>query len=125
MPGDAYNHRGTETTGDEPGTSHTPNGGTMIGDQLLDPDSPDGEVATFGSFIGGAFREPAAARRIDVRDPATGTLIARIEDAGTEGVAAAVDAGRTAFEAWRRVPARERGALVAELARRIGTDADR
>jgi betaine-aldehyde dehydrogenase len=97
----------------------------MIGDQLLDPDSPDGDVATFGSFIGGAFREPASAGRIDVRDPATGTLIARIEDAGTEGVAAAVTAGRTAFEAWRRVPARERGALVAELARRIGTDADR
>jgi len=97
----------------------------MIAERLLKTDLTVGEVATFGSFINAAFREAAGSDRIDVHDPATATLIARIEDAGIEGVAAAVEAGATAFAAWRRVPARERGAIVAELARRIGAAGDR
>jgi acyl-CoA reductase-like NAD-dependent aldehyde dehydrogenase len=100
-------------------------GDEMIAERLLESNGGGGEVATFGSFIDGAFRDPARSSRIDVHDPATGSLIARIADAGPGGVAAAVDAGTTAFDGWRRVPARERGAIVAELARRIATEEDR
>ncbi len=82
-------------------------------------------MPTFGSFVDGVIGEPAADDQIDVRDPATGTRIAWIEDGGTDAVAAAVEAGTTAFAEWRRVPARDRGAMVAELARRIAADADR
>ena len=39
-------------------------------------------------------------------------------------MARAVAAGEAAFPAWRKVPARDRGALVAELARRIAAHAD-
>ncbi len=97
----------------------------MISDRLLDADTGDAPV--LGSFIGGHVEERPGhdgADRIEVRDPATGTPIARIVEAGATGVGAAVEAGTAAFNSWRRVPARERGALVGELARRIADHAD-
>ena len=97
----------------------------MISDRLLDADTGDAPV--LGSFIGGHVEERPGhdgADRIEVRDPATGTPIARIVEAGPTGVGAAVEAGTAAFNSWRRVPARERGALVGELARRIADHAD-
>jgi acyl-CoA reductase-like NAD-dependent aldehyde dehydrogenase len=86
-----------------------------------------GEDLVLGSFIGGRLEHAGAdpgAPRIDVLDPATGHRIARIADAGERGVARAVAAAEAASPAWRRVPARDRGALVAELARRIAAAAD-
>lgn len=83
------------------------------------------EVPTLASFVGGRSLSADSDSTLDVFDPARGRLIARIAEAGQAGVAAAVEAGTAAFATWRRVPARERGALVAELARRIDTEADR
>jgi acyl-CoA reductase-like NAD-dependent aldehyde dehydrogenase len=84
------------------------------------------EVPAFGSFIGGRLLPPAEGTRlIDDLDPATGRPIARIEDAGAQGVAAAVDAAEAARKGWAATPARDRATLVAELARRVQTDADR
>ena len=97
----------------------------MIAEQLLETGVAPVGAPAFGSFINGVIGEPRTDGRIDVRDPATGTLIARIEDGGSAAVAAAVEVGATAFDEWRRVPARERGAVVGELARRIAADADR
>jgi betaine-aldehyde dehydrogenase len=94
----------------------------MITERLLDGSHTD--VPTLGSFIGGRLTDGSGTDTLDVHDPATGRLVARIADAGTAGVDAAVAAGSAAFAAWRRVPARERGALVAELARRISEHAD-
>ena len=83
-----------------------------------------GEDLVLGSFIGGRLEDPDPdAPRIDVLDPATGRRIARIADAGEAGVARAVAAAEAAFPAWRKVPARDRGALVAELARRVAAQA--
>jgi acyl-CoA reductase-like NAD-dependent aldehyde dehydrogenase len=80
----------------------------------------DGSVPTIGSFIDGRLLEPSDPNGlIDVLDPATSRPIARIEDAGEAGVARAVAAGERAFPAWRRMPARDRAALVVELGRRI------
>lgn len=97
----------------------------MIAEQLLDTDAARTDVPAFGSFIGGEVRAPRSAGQIDVRDPATGTLIARVDDGGPAAVDAAVEVGAAAFEEWRRVPARDRGAIVAELARRIAAATDR
>jgi acyl-CoA reductase-like NAD-dependent aldehyde dehydrogenase len=95
----------------------------MIAERLLAGDGAD--VPTIGSFVGGRTIATDGAATIAVHDPATGRLVANVAEAGPGGVAAAVEAGGTAFAAWRRVPARERGALVAELARRVGDEADR
>lgn len=81
-------------------------------------------VPALGSFVDGVVREAGGGPLIDVLDPATGSFLARIADAGEAGVDAAVAAGERAFLAWRRTPARERGAIVAELARRIAEHAE-
>ena len=93
----------------------------MIADQVLA--GADGAVPELGSFIGGHV-EAAERASVDVVDPATGRVIARIAEAGAAGVDRAVQAGEAAFPAWRRMPARDRAALVAQLARRIEAEAD-
>jgi len=95
----------------------------MLLDALVDRRAA-AEVPVLGSFIGGVPTDPGDTL-IDVGDPATGRRLARIEDAGTRGVDAAVAAAIVAAAAWRRTPARERGALVGELAARISANADR
>ncbi len=96
----------------------------MIAQDILDAVAA-GRPPVLGSFIGGVLEAPAAdALLIDVLDPATGRLIARIAEAGEEGVTRAVAAAEAAFPAWSAVPARDRGALIAKLARRIEADAD-
>ncbi len=78
---------------------------------------------TFGSYINGRFRAPSETT-IDVVDPATGRLIARVEEGGTSAVAEAVAAAEAAFPAWRRMPIRERAARLRALAARVGERAD-
>lgn len=84
----------------------------------------DGAPApALASFIGGRAESRGGAS-FPVHDPATGALLATVEEAGAAGVAAAVDAGKAAFEGWRKTPARDRAALIAELARRIKAQTD-
>jgi acyl-CoA reductase-like NAD-dependent aldehyde dehydrogenase len=95
----------------------------MLLDALVDRRAA-AEVPVLGSFIGGVPTAPGDTL-IDVDEPATGRRLARIEDAGTRGVDAAVAAATIAAATWRRTPARERGALVGELAGRITANAER
>ncbi|HEV8403893.1 MAG TPA: aldehyde dehydrogenase family protein [Candidatus Limnocylindrales bacterium] len=84
----------------------------------------DTDVATQTSFIDGRFIEAGDADRIEVRDPATWQLIARIADAGEDGVERAVTAAEAAHVGWRRTPARERAALIGALADRLEAKAE-
>ncbi len=77
-----------------------------------------------GSFIDGRVETDGVGGTIDVLDPATGRVLARTAEAGAPGVDRAVASARGAFPAWRRVPARERAELVAELARRVTANAE-
>jgi betaine-aldehyde dehydrogenase len=98
-------------------------GGPVILDQDLSGRA--GAAPAIGSFVAGRLEPvPDGAPTIEVCDPATGRAIARIAEAGTEGVARAVAAGEAAFAGWRRVPARDRAALVSELAARIEARAE-
>jgi acyl-CoA reductase-like NAD-dependent aldehyde dehydrogenase len=84
----------------------------------------DGAPApTLASFIGGRA-ESSGGTTFAVHDPATGALLANVEEAGAAGVAAAVEAGKAAFDGWRRTPPRDRAALITELARRIKAQTD-
>lgn len=83
-----------------------------------------GEIPRLGSFVRGRIEEALDGEGIEVLDPATGRPIARIDDAGDTGVARAVRAGTEAFPAWRRMSARDRAALVAELSRRVADHAE-
>jgi acyl-CoA reductase-like NAD-dependent aldehyde dehydrogenase len=101
---------------------------TMILEQIrptdADTDASTG-VAVFSSFIDGRFVDGSTDGAIDVLEPATSRLLGRLAEAGREGVDAAVAAAERAFPAWRRTPARDRGALILELGRRILAQADR
>ncbi len=94
----------------------------MIAERTLSSDTA-AEPPQFSSHIAGRF-DPAVDGSFEVRDPATSRVIARVAEAGPSGVERAVAAGEAAFPAWRRVPARDRAALVVELARRIDANAE-
>src|SRR5262245_52465908 len=68
---------------------------------------------------------PARSRQVFADEsPATEEVIATVPDGDEADVDAAVAAAEPAARAWRRIPARERGALVAELARVLEEHAD-
>ncbi|MFL5756405.1 MAG: aldehyde dehydrogenase family protein, partial [Chloroflexota bacterium] len=91
-------------------------------DRLLD--DAESAPAAVGSFIGGRL-DTTDRRTFDDCEPATGRVLARVAEAGPEGVARAVAAGEAAFPAWRGVPARDRAALITELGHRIAAETDR
>jgi aldehyde dehydrogenase (NAD+) len=67
-------------------------------------------------YIDGELTDGLAGRTIDVINPADGTLLAAVAEAGTEDVDRAVDAARRAFPHWAALPAADRGRLLTVLA---------
>ncbi|WP_367065321.1 NAD-dependent succinate-semialdehyde dehydrogenase [Oryzisolibacter sp. LB2S] len=63
------------------------------------------------NFINGAWTATPAAR-LAVTDPATGATITEVPDSGAAEARAALDAAHAAFPAWRRLPARQRAAII-------------
>ena len=57
----------------------------------------------------------------EILNPATGKAIARIAEASTGQVDAAVKAAEAAFDGWSRTPPKDRAALLLKLADRIET----
>ncbi len=55
----------------------------------------------------------------DILNPATGKVIARIAEASTGQIDAAVKAAETALDGWSRTPPKDRAALLLKLADRI------
>jgi malonate-semialdehyde dehydrogenase (acetylating) / methylmalonate-semialdehyde dehydrogenase len=64
------------------------------------------------NYVDGVWVRPAGAEFLEVPDPSTGALLAKVPRSRALDVDAAVAAARRAFPAWREVP-------VAERARRI------
>ena len=67
-------------------------------------------------LIGGRPVPSADGRYYDDESPVTEEVIAAVPDADAADIGAAVDAAVPAAAAWRRVAARDRGAVVTELA---------
>ncbi|WDR04812.1 NAD-dependent succinate-semialdehyde dehydrogenase [Devosia rhodophyticola] len=63
-------------------------------------------------LIGGAWRQGAENKRIDVLDPSTGQVIADIADATVDDGLAAVDAASDAAASWAATPPRQRGEIL-------------
>ena len=62
------------------------------------------------NFIAGQWSSTQAT--LDVTDPATGELITRVPDSGAAEAAAALDAAHQAFASWKKVPAKQRAAII-------------
>lgn len=65
-----------------------------------------------GTFINGKWVEPINKKTLEVINPSRMDVIAKIGAADKDDINAAVAAAKNAFVAWRRLAARERGALL-------------
>ncbi len=65
-----------------------------------------------GMLIGGAWVPSGDGREIDVLDPATGALLARVADGCVEDGLAAVSAASDALTAWSKTAPRVRGEIL-------------
>ena len=70
-------------------------------------------------WINGRFTSATSGETLDVFDPATEELIARVPAANAVDTTAAVDAASAAFSSWRSVTAGERTELLHEVARKL------
>jgi aminomuconate-semialdehyde/2-hydroxymuconate-6-semialdehyde dehydrogenase len=73
-----------------------------------------GEV--FFNYIDGEFRAPASGDYLDVHEPATGRVYARVAHSDEADVAAAVAAARRAFPAWSATRVSERARILNRIA---------
>jgi 2-formylbenzoate dehydrogenase len=67
-------------------------------------------------LIGGRSASARSGRYFDDESPVTEQVIAQVPDGRAEDVEAAAQQAEEAAREWRRVPARERGAVVGRLA---------
>ncbi|MBB4734630.1 succinate-semialdehyde dehydrogenase/glutarate-semialdehyde dehydrogenase [Micrococcus cohnii] len=70
------------------------------------------ESVPTGLLIDGQWREASSGKTFDVKDPATGRVIASLQDANSDDATAAFDAACAAQADWARTPARERADIL-------------
>jgi succinate-semialdehyde dehydrogenase/glutarate-semialdehyde dehydrogenase len=81
-------------------------------------------VETHGLWIDGAWAPSASGRTLDVRDPASGALLARVAEADATDADRAIRAAHAAFAGWRRTPVAERARLQGAFAALMRRDAE-
>src|SRR5204863_1485952 len=70
-------------------------------------------------YVGGAWVKPKEGVSFETTDPATGTVLARIAQAGAADVDAAVKAAGKARKAWAALSGHERSVYLYALARLV------
>jgi 1-pyrroline dehydrogenase len=81
-------------------------------------------VKTYQQFIGGSWTDAASGETLDVENPATGEVTARVPASGEEDVNRAVDAAATAFEDWQQTTPQDRSLMLLKLADALEANAD-
>jgi betaine-aldehyde dehydrogenase len=77
-------------------------------------------VTTYKMMIDGEQVDAASGQTFEVRNPATGAVMARVPDAGPADVDRAVKAARRAFDGgWRDVTGQERGRVLFRIAEKV------
>src|SRR4051812_2831025 len=72
------------------------------------PSGTEAGTRVLGNYIGGAWVPSTGAEQLDVTNPATGEVLARVPLSGRDDVEAAVAAARAALPGWRRKSTIER-----------------
>ncbi len=85
---------------------------------------PDLAASELRLLIGGERVDAASGERLDVRNPATGELLASVPAAGPQDVDAAVAAARAALPAWQALAPARRAELLWNLGTRIAELSD-
>ncbi|HSS31675.1 MAG TPA: CoA-acylating methylmalonate-semialdehyde dehydrogenase [Solirubrobacterales bacterium] len=73
------------------------------------PETQAADVRTLSNYVGGAWVPSAATEHLDVTDPASGKVLARVPLSTTAELDVAVAAARAALPEWRAVSLIERG----------------
>ena len=73
----------------------------------------------FGLYVGGQWVTPEAGDGFDTINPATRDVLARVSQAGTDDVDAAVKAARDALPAWAALSGHARARHLYALARAV------
>ena len=76
-------------------------------------------LPALANLVDGRLAPPQSDRWIEVHEPATGRVVARVPDSNAADVDAAIDAARRAFPAWSTTPAAERARLMLRLAQLV------
>ncbi len=77
-----------------------------------------------GLYIDGQWQQSRSGRSFPVTNPADGSVIAEIPDAGAEETRAAIDAAHRAFPAWAARPALERARILMDWSRAMEAHQD-
>lgn len=77
-----------------------------------------------GLYIDGEWRAAASGKKMEVRDPATGEVIAEVADGGLAEACAAAEAATRGFTDWGQRRGAERAELLERLASRLEAGAD-
>ncbi|MGH2369059.1 MAG: NAD-dependent succinate-semialdehyde dehydrogenase [Chloroflexota bacterium] len=77
---------------------------------------PAGAVVEHGLYFDGEWRKANNGKSFEVRNPATGELLARCADGGREETQAAIKAAHAAFPSWSATPAEQRAQLISKAA---------
>lgn len=72
----------------------------------------DGSLYRTQAFLGGEWRDADDGTTFDVRNPATGELLASVPKMGAEETRRAIDAADQAWRSWRSQPAKVRAAVL-------------
>ncbi len=67
-------------------------------------------------FIDGGYVDASSGRTFETVNPATGTPLCRVQEAGADDVDRAVGSARGAFREWSATPGRERGRILRRAA---------
>lgn len=73
-------------------------------------------MLTLRNLIGDCLCEPSSGHMLDVVEPATGGVYARVPDSDAQDVDRAVAAAEDAFQGWSRTPASERCRVMLRIA---------
>lgn len=99
-------------------------GARVLAQAQLTAREPAGLVPTYQNYVGGQWLEAAGGRTMEVINPATEQVIARVPRGTQADVDRAVAAAKSALPAWLNTTPGERAGMLLELADRLAANAD-
>ena len=84
----------------------------VMKDRSAVPAMKDSRLFRDRAYIDGAWLEADGGGRIDVDNPADGSILGSVPDMGTAETKRAIDAANAALPAWRALPAKERSKIL-------------
>src|SRR2546423_1482876 len=78
-------------------------------------------MKTYENYIDGRWQPSRAGQLREIRDPANGELVAKVQESNREDIIAAIQAARKAFDSgpWRKTSALDRGKILFKVAEAI------